>query len=163
MRKLLLGLALCGLLMGFSPQQTALLSGIPNWVPNPQNPPDIAINWQQNVAWKKKGGLVSLTALGVTITRASAETNLLSTSPSGFAYTSVPSGVIASGPAFGGRQTWESRTNFLLNSAVPATQTTGSLGTGTYTLWVNGSGTATMSLGTGVGCGTSAATQGSPV
>lgn len=57
----------------------------------------------------------------------------------------------------------ESRTNFLLNSVLPATQITGSLATGTYTLWVNGTGTATMSLGTGVGCGLGAATQGNPV
>lgn len=57
----------------------------------------------------------------------------------------------------------EARVNHLLNSAAPATQTTGNLATGTYTLWVNGSGSATMSAGTATGCGTGTATQGNPV
>jgi hypothetical protein len=56
---------------------------------------------------------------------------------------------------------WEERTNHFLNSSVPATQTSGSLFTGTYTLWMTGSGsiavagnTATI---TGAGTATSAA------
>lgn len=46
----------------------------------------------------------------------------------------------------------ESRTNYLLNSAAPATQTV-SLGTGTYILWVVGSGSCTAAAGTAVGTG----------
>lgn len=57
----------------------------------------------------------------------------------------------------------EARVNQLLSSVVPATQTTGSLATGVYTLWVNGAGSATMSSGTATGCGTGAATNGTPV
>jgi hypothetical protein len=54
------------------------------------------------------------------------------------------------------------RTNNLLNSGVPVTQTTASLGTGTYSLWVNGAGSATPSAGTATGSGFAVATQGAP-
>jgi hypothetical protein len=104
----------------------------------------------------------SAAACGVTVTRASVATNLLPTSPAGFAYTTFANNVPRLIPGVG-LLVEEARTNFLLNSAAPATQTTGSLGTGTYTLWVNGAGSATMSLGTGVGCGVGTATQGAPV
>ena len=53
------------------------------------------------------------------------------------------------------------RTALLLNSTAPATQTTGSMAVGTYTLWVNGSGSAAVSAGTGVGC-SGTASQGTP-
>jgi hypothetical protein len=56
----------------------------------------------------------------------------------------------------------EIRTNVLLNSTAPVTQTTASLGTGTYTLWVNGSGSATSSAGTATITGAGAATNGTP-
>ena len=97
----------------------------------------------------------------LSITRASAKTNLLPSSVSGFAYTTFGNNVLAIDS--NGLLIEESRTNQLLNSTAPATQTTGSLGTGTYTLWVNGSGSAQMSLGTGVGCGVGTATNGTPV
>jgi hypothetical protein len=54
----------------------------------------------------------------------------------------------------------ETRTNFLLNSGAPATQTTASLASGTYVLWVVGSGSATSSAGTAVGTGFGAAIAG---
>lgn len=54
------------------------------------------------------------------------------------------------------------RANNLLNSSAPVTQTTASLGVGTYWLWVNGSGSATPSAGTATGAGFAAATQGAP-
>jgi hypothetical protein len=87
---------------------------------------------------------------------------LLPTSASGFAYSTFANNVprITSGL---GLLVEEIRTNLLLNSTVPATQTTGSLANATYTLWVNGAGSATMSAGTATGCGTGVATQGSPV
>jgi hypothetical protein len=56
----------------------------------------------------------------------------------------------------------EARTNSLLNSGAPATQTTASLATGTYTLWIVGTGSATSSAGTAVGTGFGAATAGTP-
>ena len=55
-----------------------------------------------------------------------------------------------------------SATNYLLNSDAPATQTTGSLATGTYTLWIAGTGSATSSAGTATGSGFGTATNGSP-
>lgn len=54
------------------------------------------------------------------------------------------------------------RTNFLSNSNAPATQTSGSLGVNTYTLWVEGTGTATVTAGTATITGGGAATAGSP-
>jgi hypothetical protein len=97
-----------------------------------------------------------------TVSRASSGTNLLPTSASGA--TIVTFGSNAARVTSGlGLLVEEARTNLLLNSTVPATQTTGSLNTGAYTLWVNGSGSATMSAGSGTGCGTGAASQGSAV
>jgi hypothetical protein len=54
------------------------------------------------------------------------------------------------------------RTNSLLNSGAPATQTTASLAAGTYTLWVVGTGSAASSAGTAVGTGFGTATAGVP-
>lgn len=98
----------------------------------------------------------------LTITRASSKTDLLPASVSGATYNTFGNNTLAITPGTG-LLIEESRTNQLLNSTAPATQTTGSLATGTYTLWVNGSGSATMSLGTGIGCGTATATNGTPV
>lgn len=98
----------------------------------------------------------------LTVTRASSGTNLLPSSASGFAYSTFGNNVLRLTSGLG-LLAEESRTNQLLNSAVPVTQTTGSLANGTYTLWVNGSGSAQMSLGTATGCGIGTATQGSPV
>ncbi len=55
----------------------------------------------------------------------------------------------------------EARTNFLLNSTGPATQTV-SLGVGTYTLSVVGSGSCTCAAGTAVGTGFGPATAAVP-
>ncbi len=54
------------------------------------------------------------------------------------------------------------RTNRLLLSNVPVTQTTASLATGTYVLWVIGTGSATSSAVTATGTGFGAATAGVP-
>jgi hypothetical protein len=53
-------------------------------------------------------------------------------------------------------------TNYLLQSETPATQTTASLGTGSYTLWVEGSGSALASGGSATITGAASATAGSP-
>lgn len=55
------------------------------------------------------------------------------------------------------------RTNYLLNSGAPATQTTESLGTGTYTLWVRGTGTAAVAGATATITGAGTANQATPV
>jgi len=62
----------------------------------------------------------------------------------------------------GGVKIEPAATNRLLNSTAPVTQTTASLATGTYCLWVTGSGSATSSAGTATGSGFGVATAGVP-
>jgi len=134
----------------------------PGWVP-PYNP-DIAFDFALGAGWKGTGtggGAVIAESSLLSVTRASTATDLLSTSASGFPYASFVSGQRARSPNVG-LMVFEARTNNLLNSTAPATQTTASLATGTYTLWVNGSGSATSSAGTAVGTGFGAATNGTP-
>lgn len=104
----------------------------------------------------------SATACALTVTRASSGTSLLPTSAAGAAFTTYGNNVARLIPG-SGVLIEESRTNFLLHSTAPATQTTGSLANGTYTLWYNGAGTATMSAGTATGCGTGVASQGNSI
>jgi hypothetical protein len=101
------------------------------------------------------------TANLLSITRASSATDLLPSSPSGYAYHTYGSNVLAISPGVG-LLIFEARTNQLLNSATPATQTTGALAATAQTLWVNGSGSATLSNGTATGCA-GTATNGAPV
>lgn len=54
------------------------------------------------------------------------------------------------------------RTNYLLNSGAPVTQTTGSLGIGTYCLWVEGTGSAAVTAGSATITGGGTASAGSP-
>ena len=54
-------------------------------------------------------------------------------------------------------------TQQLLNSDVPTTQTTGSLATGDYVLWQNGSGSSDLTAGTATISTTGSATDGSPL
>jgi hypothetical protein len=54
------------------------------------------------------------------------------------------------------------RTNNLLNSGAPATQTTASLTTGTYCLWVEGTGSAAVTAGTATLTGNGTASAGTP-
>ena len=56
----------------------------------------------------------------------------------------------------------QAATNQLLNSGTPATQTTGSLGTGDYVLWVEGAGSAAVTAGTATITGGGTATDGTP-
>jgi hypothetical protein len=64
---------------------------------------------------------------------------------------------------FRGLLTEGNRTNYLLNSESPANQTTGSLSTGTYTLWIEGPGSVAVSAGTATATGLGTATESSPV
>lgn len=98
----------------------------------------------------------AVTACGVTVARAQAgNTDLLPASTPGYAYNTFATNTPRFTPGRG-LLSEETRTNFLLNSLTPATQTTGSLATGAYVLWVNepsaGSGSATISAGTATGC-----------
>jgi hypothetical protein len=89
-------------------------------------------------------------------------TDLLPSSASGASFNTFAANTLRITPGLG-LLVEQAHTNYLANSGAPATQTTPSLGTGTYILWVNGSGSATMSAGTATGCGTSASTQGTKV
>jgi hypothetical protein len=86
----------------------------------------------------------------ISVVRASSKTNLLPTSTSGFAFSTFTSNV----PAIdsNGLLIEEARTNQLLNSNAPATQTTGTLSATASILWVNGSGSTALSNGTATGC-----------
>ena len=57
----------------------------------------------------------------------------------------------------------EGRTNHFLNSATPATQTSGVLGTGSYTLSMSGSGSIAVAANSATITGAGTATDGSPV
>lgn len=99
------------------------------------------------------------------ITRATQATDLTPSSTSGYVYNTFTNNALAISPTFGLLlyQGPGSTTNFLLNSAAPVTQTTGSLATGSYTLWVNGSGSAAVAAGTATGSGFGTSTNGTSV
>lgn len=92
---------------------------------------------------------------------ASSATDLLPQSVSGYAYNTFGTNVNPVSPTVGVLP-YEARTNLLLNSNAPATQTTASLGIGTYTLWCNGSGSVLASGGSATITGAASATNGSP-
>jgi hypothetical protein len=102
----------------------------------------------------------TLTSL-LSVSRASNATDLLPSSPSGYVYNTYAPNVLAVSPGKG-LLIFEARTNQLLNSAAPATQTTGALAATPQTLWVNGQGSAVLSNGTATGCA-GTATNGLPV
>lgn len=116
-------------------------------------------NFLQNMSFGASG--VSSSANVITTSRASSGTDLLPTSASGASFNTFTNNVPRITPNVG-LLSEESRINNLLNSTAPVTQTTASLGTGTYTLWVNGSGSATSSAGSATGSGFGAATNGTP-
>lgn len=101
-----------------------------------------------------------ITAASITSSRTSSATDLLPTSPSGFAFNTysanvrrlLANGVLSEGP----------RSNVFLNSGAPVTQTI-TLATGKFTIWVNGSGSAAVTAGTATLTGAGTATNGSPV
>lgn len=156
LRKLIAALCLCVLLAcpadAVTGTRRVLVGGsIPAWVT-----PGAVID--MNFATGQYFGCTPATCLS--LTRALSETNLLPSSPSGFAYTTYGNNQFAftaNGPVIFG-----TRTNQLLNSTAPATQTTGALAATAQTLWVNGSGSAALSNGTATGCA-GTATNGSPV
>lgn len=127
-------------------------SGTPSWVT-----PGAAVDMDFANGLYFGGTLANL----LSISRASNATDLLPSSASGYAYNTFSSNVLSVSPTFG-LLIFEARTNLLLNSNAPATQTTASLGVGTYTNWVNGPGSALVSGGTATITGAAPATNGSP-
>lgn len=97
----------------------------------------------------------------IVFTRASVATDSLYTDAAGSSYNTyaVDAPRLVAGRGYLHEQ---SRVNRLLASTVPITQTTASLATGTYTLWIIGTGSATSSAGTATGTGFGAATAGVP-
>jgi hypothetical protein len=96
----------------------------------------------------------------LSITSTSPSTDLLYTTAAGASYNSFSAGQLRLTPGVGYLHE-ETRTNNLLNSTAPATQTTGSLATGTYVLWVNGTGSASVAAGSATITGGGSATNGS--
>lgn len=122
---------------------------------------NLDIDFVNNVSFVN--GVIRNSTAPLTVTRTQTNgtaTNLLPSSPSGFAYSTYAANIARRDTT--GLLVEEGRTNQLKNSAAPVTQTTASLGTGNYVLWVNGSGSATSSAGTATITGAGAATQGSP-
>jgi hypothetical protein len=104
------------------------------------------------------GGCSSASAC-LTVTRASTvATDLTYTAAAGASYTTYAANTPRIKAGWG-LLAEDNRTNYLLNSTAPATQTTGTLPNGAAWLWVNGTGSATLSNGTATGC-TGTAQQG---
>jgi hypothetical protein len=116
------------------------------------------MGWQQGIGIRPVAQLITATRNG----GSAPETTLLPSSPSGASYQSFANGTPAIIPGVG-LLNYEPRTNYLLNSTAPATQTTASLAAGVYTGWMNGAGSVAFSAGTAVGTGFGAATQGNQV
>lgn len=111
-------------------------------------PPNIDLNFITGNYWIQPNVIVAGPSTFLTTTRATTNaTNLLPISAAGATITTFGANIprITSGL---GLLVEETRTNQLLNSTAPATQTTGALGVATFTLWVNGTGSATASVGT---------------
>lgn len=94
-------------------------------------------------------------------TRTSTATDILPSSPSGYVFKNIVGNAPILSPGTG-LLVFDAKANLVLNSTVPATQTTGILSPNTYTLWVNGPGSAIVSAGTATIAGQAAATNGAP-
>jgi len=100
---------------------------------------------------------------GMTFTRNGTATDSHWTDASGSSYNSYGTNIPRFHP-MGMVFESQARTNYLLNSAAPATQTTGSLPAAACVLWVIGTGSATVTAGTGIASGgLGTATAGSPL
>ena len=151
-----LALALC--LLGMPAHAQFLLQG--HW--NPAVPPAVVrLDFLRNVGVNGSVGGTAASLLTVTRAQTVNTTDLLPTSPAGYAYQTFAANTPRLTPGLG-LLIEPTRTNLLLNSTAPATQTTGSLANGSYVLWVNGTGSAAVTAGTGTGC-TGTATQGNPL
>jgi len=96
----------------------------------------------------------------LTVTRTgSSATDRLFTDPAGTTFDTYAANTLRR-KARRGWVTDAAKTQYLGDTASPATQTTASLGTGSYCLWVSGSGSATASGGTATITGAAAASQG---
>lgn len=137
-------------------EKIALLTGVPGWVPRGNGrPADVFFDWYNDRYWKCSNSSC------LSLSRASPGTSLLPYSAAGAAYKTFSSGQLRNTPGVG-VLIEQVRTQLLLNSTAPVTQTTASLATGTYTLSVNGTGSALASGGTATITGVAAAINGTP-
>lgn len=97
-----------------------------------------------------------------TVTRSGAATDLTYDQVASVSYQTFGANTIRVDSTTRGLLIEEARTNNLLNSDAPATQTTASLGTGSYTLWVHGTGSAAVSAGSATITGAGTAVAGIP-
>lgn len=110
----------------------------------------------------RTGNYVGISGLSAfSVTRTGPSSSGLPEDATGSSYIAYPANTarIVSGS---GLLVEETKTQYLGVTDAPATQTTASLGTGSYTLWVIGTGSATPSAGTATITGAAAATAGSP-
>lgn len=138
------------------PITSLLFDGVPRWVLRAGG---IIASKDMNFSTGQYFGCTLASCL--VVTRSSGKTNLIPSSPIGFSYSTFGVNVPAITPGLG-LLVETTRTNQLLNSAAPVTQTTGTLAATAQTLWVNGTGSAALSNGTATGC-SGTATNGSPV
>lgn len=140
-------------------------AGIPSWVKalGPILPDEVA-NWTTNQVWRKgQSGLVTLAAFGIVTSRSGVSTNLLPSSPPGFAYSTFPANTLVQWS--GGRAAFKAVTNLFVNPTAPVTQTIALPATGTYTLWGNWpvTGSAVVAAGTATITGAGSVVNGSPL
>jgi hypothetical protein len=100
---------------------------------------------------------------GMTFARASTATDSIYTDAAGSSYNTFPNDTPRFSATWGLLSETQTRTNYLLNSTAPATQTTSSLAVANHALWVIGTGSATVTAGTGVATGLGTATPGTPL
>lgn len=105
------------------------------------------------------GATLSVTRSGT----GSIATNLLPNAASGAGFNTFAANVLRLSTNRGILVEGSPATNFLLNSATPATQTTGTLPVGPIALWCNGAGSAALTAGTATITGLGTCTQGNEV
>ena len=124
-------------------------------------PPALSLNFVTGNGFNGTASGAAASMLTVVRAQPVGTTDLLPASSATYAYQTFAAATPRTTPGLG-LLIEGTRTNSLLNSTAPATQTTGSLANGTYTLWVNGTGSAALTNGTATGCA-GTATTGNPV
>ena len=136
----------CGSAHALTPMQEAVLFGGPT--------PSINCNFLSGTTATQAAGTISVgpNCPQITLVRPSTESTATYTDAPGASFITAANNVAAFTPGKG-LQIWQAATNYLLNSDAPATQTTGSLGTGSYVFFCNGTGSVVVAAATAVGSG----------
>lgn len=136
---------------------------VPSFVPLANGvPSNVHCDFANANYWILNDGVYPDPAQFVSVLRASfGATDLLPTSAAGASFNTFANNVLRITPTKG-LLVEVARTNQLLNSTAPVTQTTASLATGSYVAWMNGSGSMAVSAGTATLTGAGTATNGTP-